>query len=492
VEKMRDWLAHRAHSTPAAMAVEAGDQSLTYRELDERCEECAGRLASLGVGVEDHLGVLAKTGLAFVELAHAAMRLGAVLVPLNTRLTADEVADRVEHADLSLLVCTGATEGTARAALRGTDVPLVTTGPGGDVPALSRLQPETYDVPAWDRDCPQVVMFTSGTTGEPKAVLLTMGNLLASAMASAFRLGVRPDDRWFDGLPMYHMGGLAPIYRSVLYGTTLVVGEAFDPEATLAAMHETRPTCVSLVPTMLQRLLDAGDLPESLRVVLLGGAAAPDDLVRKCGERGVPVCPTYGMTEAASQIATALPEEALENVGTVGAPLMFTDLHVVDENGRECDADEVGELVVSGPTVTPGYYRDPAATAAAFSSLGFHTGDSGYRDEDGRLFVMQRLDDRIVTGGENVDPEEVVAALRAHPAITEAAVVGVPDEEWGERVAALVVGDISREELAAHCRGRLAGFKRPRIVAFVDELPRTASGTIDREAVRDRLVGARV
>jgi O-succinylbenzoic acid--CoA ligase len=250
-------------------------------------------------------------------------------------------------------------------------------------------------------------------------------------------------------------------------------------------------TGVSLVPTMLRRLLDSGwSPPDHLDVVLLGGAPASAELLDRCAARDVPVHPTYGTTETASQVATALPDQAFTHEGTVGQPLVNTTVRIRAEDGTPVETGDVGQLVVDGPTVSPGYL-DEGATAAAFDDEGFHTGDVGYRDQDGRLWVVGRLDDRIVTGGENVDPGEVVAVLRAHPDVAEAAVVGLPDPEWGERVAALVVpatgGDVDLEAVTAHCRDRLAGFKVPRVLGQASALPRTSSGTNDREAVRDRL-----
>lgn len=495
---MRDWLTHRAAATPGSIAVvEAVGPELTYADLDERVEELAGRLAGNGVGVDDHLGVVMGTRPAFVDVVHAAMRLGAVLVPLNAQLTPGELGERIDRVDLSLLVCEAETEDVAQVAAG--EVPVVSVDPGEEAPLLDGTAPATFDLPAWDYDKPLVIMFTSGTTGRPKAVQLTMSNLFASACASAFRLGVFPMDRWHCCLPMYHMGGLAPIYRSTLYGTTVIVEEGFEAEATLAAMASNRATCVSLVPTMLRRLLNAADeragvreagtLPASLRFVLLGGAPAPVELIERCEAREIPVCPTYGTTETASQIATARSAEAFDEPESVGTPLLFTDVTVVDDAGAEQPPGERGELVVSGPTVMPGYYDAPAETEAAIGSHGFHTGDVGYRDDRGRLYVLNRLDERIVTGGENVDPGEVADVLRAHSAVRDAAVVGLDDEEWGQRVGALIVpdGDLVREALEVHCRERLAEFKRPRTVAFANELPRTPSGTVDRESVRKRL-----
>jgi O-succinylbenzoic acid--CoA ligase len=267
----------------------------------------------------------------------------------------------------------------------------------------------------------------------------------------------------------------------------VIDSRGFDADAARDALVDA--TCVSLVPTMLRRLLDSGAAHAlaALRFVLLGGAPARPDLVGTCAEHGIPVCPTYGMTETASQVATARPAEAYADPDTVGAPLLPTELTVVGDSGPVPEG-EAGEIVVRGPTVTPGYYGRPEATRAAFGSHGLHTGDVG-RIEDGRLYVLNRRSDRIVTGGENVDPGTVAAAVRDHPGVADAAVVGVPDEEWGEAVAALVVPDgdpPDPEALQSFLRDRLAGFEVPRRVAFAGSLPRTASGTVDREAVRER------
>jgi len=485
---MRDWLAIRADATPAATAIEAaGDVAtpLSYAALDRRVETVAGRLAARGVGVDDPLAVCSPTRAEFVELVHAAQRLGATLVPVDARATAGKLAARLERVEPAAVICEASTE---PAVVRAVDVPVLSLDePTAEAEGLETVRPEPFDLPEWAVDDPLVVMFTSGTTGEPKAVVLTLANVLAGATASVFRLGLTPEDCWHVALPMYHMGGLAPVYRSVVYGTALSVQQGFDPETTLSALRTADATCLSLVPTMLERLLEAGTFPE-LRFVLLGGAPCPPTLVERAHDRGVPVAPTYGMTEAASQIATARPAAAAETPESVGNPLMFAELSVLGEAGAPCEAGERGELVVSGAMVTPGYL-DPAETESAFCSAGLRTGDRGYRDEAGRVYVEGRVDDTIVTGGENVDHEEVAAALRRHDAVADCAVVGLPDEEWGERVAALVVPDCetTADDLRAHCRERLADYKRPRTVGFASEIPRTASGTVDRDAVRRRL-----
>jgi O-succinylbenzoic acid--CoA ligase len=320
----------------------------------------------------------------------------------------------------------------------------------------------------------------------------------ASAVASAVRLGVTPDDRWYDPLGVHHTGGLVPLVRATLYGTAVVLRDGFDAATALADLAAHGATGVSLVPTMLRRVLDAADgpdgpaeFPPAVRTVLLGGAPARRELIEACRERSVPVHPTYGMTETASQIATAEPADAFDFAGTVGRPLMWTGVTVVDDDGSVLPPGETGELVVSGPTVTPGYYDDPETTEAAFCEHGLRTGDVGTHDESGRLWVLNRKDDTIITGGENVQPGEVAGVLRDHRDVREVAVVGVPDEEWGERVGALIVPrseQLSVADVEAHCAESLAGFKRPRLLVFAEALPRTPSGTVKREEVRQILL----
>ena len=482
-----DLLSHRAGTTPerTAMVDADGPASWSYRELDAAVDSTAAAIDTALDTTDARVATLLATRPAVGRLLFGTMRLGATLSPLNVELDAETLREQLDTLDADLLVCERATEQMAGTVA---DCPVVSVDdPATDgVAALDSPRGRTVEPVTLDRDETALVLFTSGTTSDPKGVRLTVGNLVASATASAFRLGVVPGDRWLVCLPTYHMGGLAPFVRSVLYGTTVVVQREFDPEVTAAAITEYGVTGVSLVPTICKRLLDAGwEPPESLRFVLLGGGPASPELIERCADHDVPVCPTYGMTETTSQIATALPETAFDYEGTVGQPLVNTDVTVLADGDPAAPGDR-GELVVSGPTVTPGYLDDEA-TAAAVGPHGFHTGDLGYRDEDGRLWVVGRADDRIVTGGENVAAEAVAAAIRDCPGVEDAAVVGLPDEEWGQRVAALVVGDADRETVLSHCRAELADYEVPKTVAFTGALPRTASGTVDREAVRARL-----
>ncbi|MEY7849872.1 class I adenylate-forming enzyme family protein [Natrarchaeobius sp. A-rgal3] len=519
----RDLLTHRVATSPDATAVVAVDDrefdagaEWTYAEFDRCVDRVACELEgvvaqsdeSVSLGSDDRLGVLMDTRVAFAAVYFAATRRDVAVVPLNVRETAAELESKVVRTELDAIVCEAGTESLAHSVASCPVASVDDSDCGGvrsirsafeanrDANTASRANaPTGGDVTPVSLERDHLIMFTSGTSGEPKGVRLTVGNLVASATASAFRLGVDPDDRWLCCLPMYHMGGLAPVVRSTLYGTTVVIQREFSPEATARVIDERGITGISLVPTMCKRLLEAGwRPPDSLRFVLLGGAPATDELLERCRDAGVPVHPTYGMTETASQIATATPEETAEYEGTVGRPLVTTDVAIVDDEGESVPPGETGELVVSGPTVSPGYLES-THTERAFSEMGLHTGDVGYRDDGGRLWILNRRSDRIVTGGENVDPGEVVDALGSHPSVDDAAVVGLEDEEWGERVSALLIPThdttaraLEIEPILEHCSTRLADFKRPRTIAVGASLPRTSSGTVDRAAVRDRLL----
>jgi O-succinylbenzoic acid--CoA ligase len=491
-----DVLHHRAATTPDRTAVVdvATNREWTVRAFDTIVDGVTVRLSALlddidTAGDEMRVGLLASTRIGFFAALHACWRAGHTAVPLDTQLTSGELATRLERADADLLVCEGATESTALAAA---SCPVVSL----DAPTDERVDPlqpgprdDAAPTPAtWTRSDTAVVMFTSGTTGEPKGVRLTLGNLVASATGSAFRLGVSPGDRWLDCLPAYHMGGLAPAVRTALYGTTLVVQQSFDADETADVLSTYGVTGVSLVPTQLKRLLDSGWTPDdTLSTVLLGGAPAGDELIQRALDAGVPVYPTYGMTETASQVTTATPSDTADSMGTVGQPLVTTTVTVVDDSEAPVDDGQTGEIVVEGPTVTPGYLDDER-TARAFGEHGLHTGDIGYRDGDGYVWILGRADETIITGGKNVHPTDVESALCEHPEVSDAAVVGLADEQWGERISALLVTpDGDPVDIEPFARERLASYKLPKTVGFTSELPRTASGTVDRDAVRSRL-----
>jgi O-succinylbenzoic acid--CoA ligase len=411
---VESWLARAARTRPDAAAV----NELTYAALHARA-----RAAAAGLPRGARVGIALPPGEDFVVALHACLLAGALAVPVDLRLTP------AERPEVDLLV-----DGELPAA-------------PGDPTALA----------SHDLDAPAILVHTSGTTTKPKPIRLTYGNWLWSALGSAVALGVDPDERWLCALPLSHVGGLSILLRSAIYGTTAIIHERFETDRVLHALQQPDgPTVVSLVPTTLTRLLDAGLAdPPALRWALLGGAPLPPALLQRAAAAGVPVAPTYGLTEACSQVATA------------GVPLFCTTIELQGD----------GEIVVTGPTVSPD---------AGGGRGRLHTGDLGAIDEDGLLRIVGRKADTIVTGGENVAPAEVESVLEAHPGVAEAAVVGRPDAEWGEAIVALVRprdpdAPPGPDDLGAHCAGRLARFKVPKTYIMVaDPLPRTASGKLVR------------
>ena len=411
----------------------AEGRSLTYTQLAELADRTARRLAACGVGVGDRVAVLLPPGVDFAATLHALIRLGAVLVPVNTRLSADERAWVIEDSGTFLVL----------------DQPV--EGDEADVELLLEIDP----------DAPHCVIYTSGTTARPKPVVLTYANHLASARASAAHLGVEPDDVWLGVLPLFHVGGLQVLLRSAIYGTTAVIEPGFDVDRVRALLEGGQVTLASFVPTMVQRLREAGwaSAPR-LRAALIGGGPVPGELLAWAAERGLPLLATYGMTETASQIITAA------GPGSGARPLPGVELTTAPD----------GELLVRGPMVAAG----------ALAGDGWlHTGDRGHVDDQGFVHVEGRIDDTIITGGENVAAAEVEAALLSHPAVRDAGVVGRPDPEWGQIVVAYVVADgVSDTALLAHARERLAGYKLPKEIQRRAELPRNAAGKLVRRRLK--------
>ena len=494
-----DWLKARAAASPSAVGLMAGERIYTYGQLDELASRLCVKLLHENVMPGDHVGLLMPNASATVVAVFALPRLGAVLVPLNTRLTPGEVAWQLQRSDCAHLLCAEPLAATGRVAA-GERLPIYLLPDGGDefVAWLAAHPTCVTDGLTTERPPLQAIVFTSGTTGFPKGAMITYANHFWSAAGSAFKLGTRPDDRWLACLPLYHVGGLAILWRSCLYGTAVILHDGFRPAAILDSLAHDGATIVSLVPTMLQRLLDAGlkaATAPTLRLILLGGAAADPSLLAEAAKAGLPVAVTYGLTEATSQVATMMPRDKRAKPGSAGRPLLFTRVDVVDDAGRPAPANTPGEIVVSGPTVMAGYYGDAEATAGVLRDGRLYTGDAGYLDDDGDLWLLDRRGDLIVSGGENVYPAEVERVLRAHPAVAAACVVGLPHAEWGRQVAAMVVlreqATLTEAELVAHCRHELAGYKVPRHIAFVEALPLTGSGKVQRAAVAQRLAERR-
>ncbi len=506
-----NWFRQRAYVTPDRLALVAGPERWTFRELNGRADRAARQLAALGLRQGDRLALLMRNSAQFAVLVHAASRIGAVIVPLNVRLSPVEMAWQLGNVQAASLIYDRANVQSALAAAHDLPALRLATTAGTETFGKSRHTPSrraTGDDPQngeialaslpevdcdlrdeVDLESLHSIIFTSGTTGRPKGALLTYGNHWWNAAGSALNLGLHADDRWLACLPLFHVGGLAILLRSVIYGNPVVIHEAFDPVAVNRAIDEDGITIVSVVSAMLQRMLDARGrqhYPPTLRCILLGGGPAPRPLLEDCAERGLPVAQTYGLTETASQFATLAPQDALRKLGSAGKPLLPNRLRI-EQDGHPAPAGVVGEIVVSGPSVTSGYLDSPGSTAAAIRESWLRTGDLGYLDDEGYLYVVARREDLIISGGENVYPAEVEAVLLSHPAVEEAGVAGISDARWGQvPVAAVKVREgaaLSEEELRAYCAQRLARYKIPAHIWFVSSLPRNAAGKLLRGAL---------
>ncbi len=490
---LTDWVALRARTHPAHVALECSGEVWDYATLEARVASSAGALRAEGIEAGEPVAVLANNGLPIARFAHAIPRAGALFMPLNARLSAGEIAWQLRDSGARFLLHDASLAPLAIEAATETGVRLLAVedarwDAGMPVTPLATIE----------ADRAHSVIYTSGTTGRPKGAVLTHGNFHWSAVASGANLGVEADDRWLACMPLFHVGGLSILLRSATYGITAVIHERFDEARVDHALREERITLLSVVATMLQRVFAVapGAFPPTLRGVLLGGGPAPRPLLEEAARRGMPVLQTYGLTETCSQVATLGHVDALRKLGSAGLPLSTSTVRV-EVDGREAEPGEVGEILVAGPTVCAGYLHRPDATATAIRDGWLHTGDLGWRDSEGYLYVADRRDDLIVSGGENVYPAEVESALLEHPAVEECAVVGLPDDRWGARVVAVLVLHASVESpsaaaLETHLRARLAGYKLPReIIVEAVPLPRTASGKLQRHLVRDRLRAGR-
>jgi O-succinylbenzoic acid--CoA ligase len=440
--KLDDWLAQRSQSCPDRTALVADGAAVTYAELEAEATWVARRLAAHGVRRGSTAALTMHPRREQVVIAHALMKTGAALLPLNPRLSPAE-----------------------RQAIVAAEEPIVDLDDAGQ---LTQTEADLPLLGEHDMDAICCRILTSGSTGAPKPIGLSYGNFLWNAVGSAFNIGVEPEDRWLCCVPLSHIAGLGIVIKSVIYGTTAVLHDGFDVDRVAASLEEDGITVVSLVTTMLTRLLEAGADLSGPRAILVGGGPVPEEPLEEALAKGATVVQTYGLTETCSQVTTLAPTDAKRKVGSAGRPLLSAHLRIQE-----------GEILVQGPTVAPG---------RADADGWLHTGDIGRIDEEGFLYVEDRLDDMIVSGGENVAPAEVEKVLLRHPEVTDAAVVGRDDPEWQQAVTAVVVLEpgsaATPDDLRRHCAESLAGFKVPKRVELAAALPRTPSGKLMRRALR--------
>ena len=493
-------LEHHAVRTPHKPLAVFDGHSVTYLEMVRWSARIAAGLQQVGVGFGDVVGLLSYNSTEFLATIFAANHLGAIAMPINWRLAAPELRYLLEHSQACVLVCDEALLDVANEA---------TSTLNGD---LTRVCVSTTAIEGWTRFCnlereplpgrvPMLgddlhrLMYTSGTTGRPKGVMITHANLAWKNYAHITEFGFNGTDVGLACGPLYHVGALDLITTSMIaVGATTIIHRTFDAAQVVDEIERSKVTCVWLAPAMVRAVLDQPDIDErdlsSVRVIIAGGEKLPIPYIDRL-QRTFPsawLADAYGLTETVSGDTFLDRDSTRSKLGSVGRPCLFLELDIWDEHDGPLPAGQRGEVVLRGPKVFKGYWRDPEATAAAFRGGWFHTGDIGVKDDDGYLCIVDRLKDMIVSGGENIASSEVERVLYEHHAVLEVAVVGRADDRWGEVPVAYVVlkpgAAATAEELIEHCRNQLAKFKVPKAVTFIDVLPRNPSGKVLKRELR--------
>jgi len=506
-----NWVTMQARRSPGRTALidaSAGGAVLTYGSFEARTNALADALRARGVRKGDRVAIMAFNSPQFLEVAIAVAKLGAILVPINFRLAPPEVRYVLDDAAPCVLFVSPQTVGVAREAAAGSLVRELVEIPSATQRAAAA--PSSYEdwiaggsparVEAEVRhDEVATLMYTSGTTGFPKGAMLTHGNHFWNAVTNAcMSEGLVPADVSLAAAPLFHIGAFGIFTLPLMYlGGASVILESFSPTAWIDAVENHAPTLAFCVPAMWAAIREAGlegrNL-SSLRYGVSGGSPCPVVLIEALRGHGLVFTEGFGLTETAPVASVLDAADVLAHAGSVGKPIAHVQFRIADDEGRDVPAGETGELLIRGPNVFVGYWQKPEATAEALRGGWFRTGDLARMDDEGFYYIVDRKKDMVISGGENVYPAEVEQVLHRHPAIADVAVVGTPHERWGEAVTAVVVrkagAALEEAELVAWTRERLAHFKCPRVVAFVEELPRTATGKVLKRELRRQLGGA--
>lgn len=488
-----DWVAHNAANLPHKTAVVElpSGRRRSYLDMHERVGHIAAWLTGLGVQSGDRVGVLALNSIDTLEIIFATWRIGAVHLALNFRLTASELDYIIGNAEPNVLIYDTELTDTVAALSVSVEHLVGTEGQGGesDFEACTAQADSISEMVPLEPEDTCMLMYSSGTTGRPKGVVITHGMMLWAQVNAGAPMRCTEDMVSLAVMPLFHIGGLQVFTAPALFaGGTAVIMRSFDPGATLDAFSDRDLGITHFlgVPAIFNALRDHPQNPHAdlsgLQMVLAGAETVPESLVQWWGRRGLVIQEGYGMTENVASCCVLGREDVDHKVGSAGKPLRHIQLRITREDGTEADAGESGEIWCRGPVVTPGYWRRDDANAEAFVDGWFRTGDIGSRDADGFYYVEDRLKDMYISGGENVYPAEIENILYELEELREAAVIGVPDERWGETGCAVVVlkepGSMTADAILAHCRPKLARFKHPTHVVFVDELPRNATGKV--------------
>ncbi|MGA9595449.1 MAG: long-chain fatty acid--CoA ligase [Acidimicrobiia bacterium] len=486
------WPQRRARMTPHRIALTDGEQTITYQTLADRSAALANAFRGLGIRAGDRVAYLGPNHSTYFDVLFGATALGAIMVPINTRLAAPEVRYVLSDSGADVIVAAPTHEGVLGNALAGSEGHrVISTGLELDEMIESAHRTWVDDEVALDDVA--IIMYTSGTTGRPKGAMLTHGNLTWNIANVLIDLDLRHDELALIVAPLFHIAALAMISLPILVkGGTLLLQPGFEPTAALELIENYGVTQMFGVPTMFNLMAKTETWADadisSLRAVMCGGAPVPKATIETYLERGIVFLQGYGMTETAPGLLFLDGPSSTTKAGSAGVPSFFTDVRLVDPTMQDVAAGERGEVLAAGPNVMKGYWQRPGETSRSFNDGWFHTGDVATRDDDGYYTIVDRVKDIIISGGENIYPAEIEDALLFHPAVAEAAVIGVPNDQWGEVGRAIVVlrEKVTEEELMAFLEERLARYKLPKSIVFTDDLPKSGAGKILKRSLRER------
>ena len=491
---LSSFIAFHARRTPDRCALKYRGEDITYGAFDARIRAVAGWLVAQGIGPDDVVAVLMKNSAAFLELAFAVSHIGAVFLPINYRLSRDEVGYIVGNDEARILIAAA-----EHGEIAGGSAPVVLIDEAAQT-SLTLVASDATLAPLVPRKPQDLMrlMYTSGTTDRPKGVMLTYENIYWKSADQTIVLGLNADTRLLVVGPLYHVGALdLPGIAVLWHGGLLSVQRNFEPEQALAAIQAEKLTGAWFAPVMTTAILtcpnrDSYDV-SSFKWAIGGGEKTPEARIRSFSEffTNARYIDAYGLTESCGGDTFMEAGREIEKIGSTGRAIAHVEVEIRDDAGRGLPAGATGEICLRGPKITKGYWKDPAKTASAFFGDWFRTGDVGHLDEDGFLYLTDRKKDMIISGGENIASSEVERAIYEMPQVREVAVVGLPDERWGERpVAVVVLADnaaLELSDLTAHCRTRLAGFKVPKQLVIRDALPRNPSGKVLKRVLRSEL-----
>jgi acyl-CoA synthetase (AMP-forming)/AMP-acid ligase II len=498
---------------PDRDAIIFDDIRLTFGELADRVNRLANAMGDLGVGAGDRVGVMQVNCNEHVETYFATAKLDAILVPINFRARSEELAFMLNDSGVKLIILGQRYQDMLRSIeseLTTLEHRISLEGPGEGFLFYDDLLANASDeerFPTADSDDVTIIMFTAGTTGTPKGVMLSHDSFSSYILANVETVDMDFAEKNILTVPLHHIAGVQAVMAAVYGGRTLVLQRQFDEEGWMKLVQDEKVNRAMMVPTMLKRLMDRPTFKDydlsSLQVITYGAAPMPLEVIKKAIAEfpGTRFINAFGQTETASTITMLPPddhdiseddpefEKKLNRLSSIGKPLPDVEVRIVNEDGADVPQGETGEIVAKGQRLMKGYWNREEATKETLRGGWLYTGDLGFWDEDGYIFLSGRAKDFIKRGGEMIAPEEVEQIIMSHPGVDEAAIIGIPDIEWGERVRALVVkkpgAEVSMQDVVEHCRPRMAGFKRPEDVIFVDELPRNPMGKVLKRVLRE-------